>query len=295
MTGSDPGGVRAREGNAEDPRPSPPPQSSATTVERPPATPAGQPAGTTGDDMPRHGRLYDFVVDRGFPLLSAILTVIAAALGVWGTRATSQRDALAETTSSLERQVAVLEDDNTALEAEVVTITESRDEWRARAEAPSSTTSTTDGTLPPTTIPPPPGIFLAELEPVTDRTWDISRDLNIDGTIYAQGMDSGRLGYCGSNGPGTTQEVEYSVGQEYETLHTVVGLSEESAPNLPVKVEIVGDGQPLWSATLVVGEPQTIDVDVAGVLRLRVVATKQFENPGGCSYVYAALGDPTLR
>jgi eukaryotic-like serine/threonine-protein kinase len=157
----------------------------------------------------------------------------------------------------------------------------------------TATTTTTTGTTAGST-PLNGSAFLSDLEPVVERNWDVSRDLNVDGTIYAHGLESGRLGYCGSNGPGTMQEVEYSIGRQYGTLHTIAGLSEDSAPGLPVKLEIFGDTRPLWTGTLVVGQPETIDLDVTDVLRLRFVATKQFEDPGGCNYVYAAMGDPTL-
>lgn len=157
--------------------------------------------------------------------------------------------------------------------------------------APTGTASTGTDSQPP----PGDDALLSDLEPVVDEGWDDARDLNVDGTLYTQGIESSRLGYCGSSSRGIERTVEYSIGRQYHRFEAVAGLSEESAPNLPVRLEMFGDGRPLWSQTLVVGQPQTIDIDVTGILRLRLVATKQFDDPGGCDFVYAALGGPTRQ
>jgi hypothetical protein len=215
-------------------------------------------------------------------LLTALLTCATAALGLFAKQtsndlddATDQRDELSVKLDTAQEQVVQLEQD--------------------LADATSTTTTTADDeSTPGGSGPVGADAFLADLVPVVDRSWDNDRDLNVDGTVYAHGIKSGHLGYCGTNGPGTEREVEYSINREYRSLDAVAGLSEESAPDLPVKLEIFGDGRSLWSQTLVVGQPQAVDIDVTGVLRLRIVTTKEFDNPGGCNYVYAALGDPKL-
>jgi hypothetical protein len=245
------------------------------------ATPPEPPA-AAADETRKAGGGWS-LLEKVLGLLTAVLTLAAAALGLWAARtssdlddATDERNELSADFEAAEARIGELEDELVQATSTTTTIT---------AEDPTDDpgSGTTEGVL------------LSDLEVVVDRTWDVDRDLNIDGTVYANGIESGYLGYCGTNGPGTEQEVEYSINREYSRLSAVAGLSEESSPDLPVTLEIVGDGRSLWSETLIVGEPQTIDIDVTDVLRLQVVATKEFDNPGGCNYVYAGLGDPTLN
>lgn len=70
-------------------------------------------------------------------------------------------------------------------------------------------------------------------------------------------------------------------------------MSDTSVSGLPVDIEISGDGASLWRGAVQVGQPQPIDLDGTGVLRIKIVATRQFDVPG-CPSVDAAIGDPAL-
>lgn len=160
-------------------------------------------------------------------------------------------------------------------------------------ERPTTTTSTTS---PSTTRQlggdvNPDDNLLASLQPI-DETWVNDTDLKIDGIPYLNGLRSQHITSCWTD---AVRQVEYSIDRRYTTLRTVVGLSDESASGLPMEVEITGDGTPLWTGTVQVGQPEELALDVTGVLRLRVTATRQFDRTSECNSVYAALGDPVLE
>lgn len=108
----------------------------------------------------RRGRLWTFVVDKGMPLVTAILTVLAAALGVWGVKATNDKNELADTVVTLEERDSVLSEDNATLTSDLAEARESRDTWKARAEAAekaqeeADTTASTPATSDDPTDPP---------------------------------------------------------------------------------------------------------------------------------------------
>lgn len=240
--------------------------------------------GGTGRTKRNHWSLLDKVLG----LLTALLTLATAALGFLAASAASERDNARDEATQLTNDLEVSTGDLEAAQEQITRLEQQL------ANATSTTTTTDD---PGGDQESPSGETpLSELEPVVDDNWEPERDLDIDGTLHPQGIESKALGYCGSS-VFIEQQVEYSIGRQYSQLEAIAGLSEESLPSLPVRVEILGDGRSLWSETLVVGSPQPVDLDVSGVLRLRVVATKDFDDPdsgSGCDYVYAALGTPTL-
>ena len=221
-------------------------------------------------------------------LLTALLTLATAGLGLLAASAASEREDAQDEAAQLSNDLDVRTSDLEGAQAQIT-------ELEQQLADATSTPTTTDDPSGGSGDQEPGETPLSELDPVVDDNWDPQRDLDIDGTLHPQGIQSKALGYCGS-GLYVEQQVEYSIGRQYSDLEAVAGLSEESLPGLPVKLEIFGDGRSLWSETLVVGSPKPVDLDVSGVLRLRVVTTKDFDDPGsGCNYVYAALGAPTLR
>jgi hypothetical protein len=235
-------------------------------------------------DEPDEKKRGSWITDH-VNLVTAVIGLVAAVLGLFGGREIERRLYVDDDRSSLEERVDELTDENSELAAD-------RDRWKERAQ---TTTTTTVAAGPITTDPPPGATYLVDVDRVTDAGWDERRDLDLDGTTYAHGLQSDRFGYCGTNGPGVEHETEFSLGRSFQTFHSLAGLSEDSPAGLPVKLDIYLDGTPAKSYVLNVGAPVTIDLDVANVLRMRLVATKQFNDPGGCNYVYAALGDPVLE
>jgi hypothetical protein len=219
-------------------------------------------------------------------LLTAVIALVVAILGLLGGRVIEQQR-VDDTRSTLER-------DNRRLGQQLSDMTDDRDRWKDAAGATTTTTSTTvdRSTTTTTTVRP---TYLIDLESVNQPAWDESNDLDLDGVPYTHGLVSESLGYCGTNATGVERQAEYSLGRKFRSFHSMAGLSEDSPPGLPVKLDVYADDQLVRSDMLEVGQPVEIDMDVTDVLRLRFVATKQFESPGYCSYVYAALGDPVLR
>jgi len=236
--------------------------------------------GETGTKRRRFASLGEHV-----KLVTAVISLITAILVFQGGRAVERSEADDTTTA--------LEESNEELRAEVSALTDQRDDLQRQLDDIEDESSDAPGSS--TTTLTPTSTFLAELEPVTDSGWGASRDLNLDGTIYANGLKSDRMGYCGSNGPVYERAVEYSIGRQFESFRAVAGLSEDSPPGLAVKLDVLVDEQLFETHVLNVGQPVQVDLDVTDVLRLKLVATNQFDNPGTCSYVYVALGDPVLR
>jgi hypothetical protein len=236
-------------------------------------------------DPERRGRRAALLGEH-VKLLTALVSlgtaIVGLIVGFQGGRAV-ERNETNEASSALEASIEQLETDVSVLTDERDTLQRQLDEEGGGRQS-STTTSIA-----------PPSDFLADMEPVTDTGWGRSRDLNLDGTLYANGLTSDGMGYCGSNGPVYERAVEYSIGRTFESFETVAGLSEDSPPGFPVKLEIFADEQLLATHVLSVGQPAEVDLGVTNVLRLKLVATNQFDDSGGCNYVYVALGDPVLR
>lgn len=68
-------------------------------------------------------------------------------------------------------------------------------------------------------------------------------------------------------------EVEYNLSRDWQHLQATVGLRDDAASNAQVRMEAFGDQRPLYSHVFALGESEQINLDVPGVLRLRLVAT----------------------
>jgi hypothetical protein len=119
-----------------------------------PAPPGPRPQGRRGRPAGegRGRRLWHFLVDRGTELLAAVLTLVAAVLGVWGAQLNNENEELAAQVDTLEDTGGVLREDNASLTEDLADMTASRDSWKARAEEARED----DGTTP--TTEPEPGV-----------------------------------------------------------------------------------------------------------------------------------------
>jgi hypothetical protein len=234
---------------------------------------------------PHPGRDGWSVLEKSLGLTTAVLALVTAVIGYIGVRAVSERDDVQEESQSLSDDVDALEKERDQLDAALSDAQERIDEL----EHPTTTNAQVEPAQDPT--------FLVDLEPVDSVPyWGPSRDLDIDGTIYVHGLATRQIGSCGSSGGLSEADVEYSIGQRYTTFHAMAGVSESSSAGLPVKLEVFADSTSIRTLTLAVGQPQSLDLDVTNVLRLRFVATQQFEDDAdACARVFAAMGDPTLR
>jgi hypothetical protein len=137
-------------------------------------------------------------------------------------------------------------------------------------------------------------VFLSDIDRVASTNgWSAYPNVRIDGVEYVNGLRSASIDDCSQS----VREAEYSIDRRYQTLSAVVGLSDDSASNGPVLVEMVGDGAVIWSGVVQVGIAEEVAIDVSGVLRVKLVATRQFDDLDGtstCRYVHAAIGNPRL-
>jgi serine/threonine protein kinase len=161
--------------------------------------------------------------------------------------------------------------------------------------ATTTTRPSTTTTSPSPNRPPQAGdVFLSDVDRVASTNgWSAYPNVRIDGVEYVNGLRSSAIDDCSQS----VRDAEYSIDRRYQTLSAVVGLSDDSASNGPVLVEMVGDGAVIWSGVVQVGIAEEVAIDVSGVLRVRLVATRQFDDLDGtstCRYVHAAIGNPRL-
>lgn len=175
---------------APPPGPAPGPIPSPGPAPSPGPTPGPAPAvGAKGGDPGKGRRVWRFLIDRGTELLAAVLTLVAAMLGIWGAQLNNENAELAAEVDSLEDRGGVLREDNESLSAELADVSASRDTWKTRAEEAEEALADAEAT-PGTTEPPgpgdPPGPRPAGTVPVFRETGDApvtisdSYGLNLD-------------------------------------------------------------------------------------------------------------------
>lgn len=93
--------------------------------------------------------------------------------------------------------------------------------------------------------------------------------------------------YCGSEGI----SAEYNLSRSYRRFQTTVGLGDTSPSEALFTFRVLGDGRVLYEKQLGLGQEQAIDVDVTGVLRLRLmaVASSTFDDTAYANWGSARL------
>ncbi len=124
--------------------------------------------------------------------------------------------------------------------------------------------------------------FLADLQPVAG-TNESSEPANLSGTAYAHPVQL--------SAGDSQNSVEYDLGRHYRRLLATMGLRDDSGSGDQVKIEVFGDGRPLFSQITSIGQAVPLDVDVTGVLRLRLSATLVASTSDCCSDTTAVWGD----
>lgn len=67
-----------------------------------------------------------------------------------------------------------------------------------------------------------------------------------------------------------TGSVSYDLGRHFRRFQATAGLADDAADNAIYRIEVYGDGRKLGSQQVGLGEVFPIDVDVTGILRLRL-------------------------
>ena len=166
----------------------------------------GSPGGPGGEDAtrPRH-RALEAITKYWLPFFTGLLALATAAVGLYAKQATDERDELADSSSSLEAQVAQLSDRKDELEASNEQLQADNDALREQVESAQSSQSSRgsddEDSSTPTTSPTapsePPAVFratsgtpvvVAEYSGIDldsqDSNWGIesdSRDLYVSG------------------------------------------------------------------------------------------------------------------
>jgi hypothetical protein len=107
--------------------------------------------------------------------------------------------------------------------------------------------------------------FLSDLSPVAGGV--TSGTMTVNGQVYSHSIS--HKAECGS-GPVDT---EYNLGRASLRLNASVGLSDTSSSTANVLFEVFADGRSVFNKTLPLGEVAKIDVDMTGVLRLKISTT----------------------
>jgi hypothetical protein len=134
----------------------------------------------------------------------------------------------------------------------------------------------------------PVQVHLDELRPVKGgwSTRDGASSIASKTYLHSVGVEISR---CTSPG-----DVEYNVSKGFRRLGTTAGIDDNAANSeVKVQLEIYGDGRQLASVTAEFGKPTPIDLDLSGVLRLRLhyqpLKTRSCYTDG-----FLVLGEATL-
>ncbi|MGH3437846.1 MAG: protein kinase domain-containing protein [Pseudonocardiaceae bacterium] len=145
-----------------------------------------------------------------------------------------------------------------------------------------------DGTMQLTVARQAVEVYLDSLQPVSGQ-WNSNITVaHLSGETFPHSV--GAEACSGSD----QDSVEYNVSKGYRRLVTTAGI-DDNAPNssINVQLEIFADGRKVSTTTLEYGKQAPIDVDLSGVLRLKI----QWESiAGGCTsdYDYLDLGEAKL-
>lgn len=165
----------------------------------------------------------------------------------------------------------------------------------------TSTTDVVDGTKPNGTIVaqtptagtvgatavtisvarPPSVTFLSDLSPVAGS---MDKGLQtVNGQVLTHSIAS--TADCSGN----PREVEYDLGRTFIRLNATAGLDDTSASDGKVLFEVFADGRSVFNKTLALGEVASVDVDMTGVLRLKLSTTWVGPTSGWCNVSTGAV------
>ena len=101
------------------------------------------------------------------------------------------------------------------------------------------------------------------------------RTIKLDGRTYAKGL--------GVHAP---SELRYELGGKYKTFSADIGIDDEVGNKGAMTFEVWGDGAKLYDSGIMRGmsKTKTVDVSVAGVNELRLVATEGGKHEGAVTF-----------
>jgi hypothetical protein len=149
--------------------------------------------------------------------------------------------------------------------------------------APASPTTSSPASPTASASPSGPSQYLGGLDPVAGSGALFNGAVNVNGNYYANSI------FLALN-PGP-QNVSYNLERQWHWLDATVGLTDDSSQNEKVQFQAIADGRTIYSHVFMLGQSQQVSLDVAGVLRLELVATLASNYVGP---VNAAWGNASL-
>ncbi|MCW2740406.1 MAG: hypothetical protein JWR45_828 [Blastococcus sp.] len=118
------------------------------------------------------------------------------------------------------------------------------------------------------------GVFLATLQPVAEAYYSATvGTASMNGQTFVHAIRA--VTACNS-GSSTTQStvIQYDLGRKYQKLTMSVGLADDSDSQGVVQFVVLLDGRQVFSQPARLGQAVPADIDVTGVLRLEISATR---------------------
>lgn len=82
--------------------------------------------------------------------------------------------------------------------------------------------------------------------------------------------------------------IDFDLSRSFSTLTARVGVTDDSKATGTSRIQVIADGSVIFDQTFALGQSEDLELDVAGVLRVRFL----FTGPGGT--VKGAIGDPVV-
>ncbi|MDT9685539.1 NPCBM/NEW2 domain-containing protein [Streptomyces sp. TRM76323] len=154
----------------------------------------------------------------------------------------------------------------------------------APGPSPSGSGSGEDGAAKPSSPAPLPSgaVPLTDLSPIRGGDAFHIQSVTMGAKSYEHAM---ALTY-----PCDSTSIEYSINERYRSLTFTVGLDDNGTAEL-IKVMVYGDDRVRKTVGTDINRPQTVTVDMTGVVKLRISSTGECDNSG----IVLALADATLH
>ncbi|WP_243657422.1 serine/threonine-protein kinase [Parafrankia sp. BMG5.11] len=95
----------------------------------------------------------------------------------------------------------------------------------------------------------------------------------VGGVAQPRSLIINAVAYSYHEEPLKVGQVEFDLGRHFLRFQTTVGLADDATSSVKYLVEVHGDGRRLTEYTLGLGEAEQVDLDVTGILRLRLSTT----------------------
>lgn len=139
------------------------------------------------------------------------------------------------------------------------------------------------------TLPPAQPVYLGyDLRSVDNSVGDWSaKPVNVNGQPFDRALVDGHTGQESSF-------IEFDLSRDYVRFTAVLGLGDDSNPDQSTRFEVFGDGQRLFDRTIGFGESVPIELDVDGILRIRLSAVNLASNGSLVHIAYPTFADPAV-